>query len=395
MRTPKCITKAPAGSWIGHEYSSICPFNSDNTRLLLIHVDHFELYDGDGNHLKSTPLSPTSEPRWSRKDPNLIYYRAKNEVRSFDTKTDVSTTLHTFPAYEEVYGQGESDISEDGDHLVLLGNKHAVFVYDVKKDRVSDIHLWDAPIGQLYITPENNVLVGDARGVHLLERNTLRKLRTVALTQAHQSVARDTNGEEVLIRINAADPSGDLIVSCPNGIEKVPLKGGVPSCLWSVGWKPHAEGGGAASQAVHISCPDRKGWALISTYSPKNADPSRVYRVRFDMGGAELLCETGSVMIRNPNEGTIYYNPQPKASVSRDGSRFVLSSNAGILDRGGDYTDVYIVKLEDPKPEPAPASITDGEEIRIDYSPFVGQEFVMRPRPDGAVDIFHRKKKGK
>jgi hypothetical protein len=354
MLTPKQITHAPPGSWIGHEYASICPFNSDNTRLLLIHIDHFELYDGDGVWLATTPLSPTSEPRWSTKNPHLLYYRTGNAVMSFDVREGTSTYRRKFPKFTRIYGKGESDINEN-EQLVLAGDDQTILAYDLKNEYVSRDIVWPRPFGQLYITPDNNVLVGDATGMYILDPWNGGEPRKVAQTEAHQDVCRDNEGQEVLIRINAADPSGASITTCPNGVEKTRLIDGDPECLWSIGWKPHAEGGGAASQAVHISCPDQKGWCLVSTYSPQNADPSRVYKVPFDGSGAEQLCETGSVMIRNPNEGTTSYNPQPKASVSRDGSRFVFSSNNGDTSRGPDYCDVFLGTLQEaPKPVPQP-----------------------------------------
>src|SRR5215468_4720737 len=73
------MTRADSGGalpYINPEYSSMSPFNQDNTRLLLVHFSYFGLYDGSGNYLRDLPLeiNAASEPRWSRKDPNVLYY---------------------------------------------------------------------------------------------------------------------------------------------------------------------------------------------------------------------------------------------------------------------------------------------------------------------------------
>src|SRR5262245_56786698 len=40
---------------IAAEFSTMTPFNQDNTRLLLTHFSYFGLYDGSGNFLSSLP----------------------------------------------------------------------------------------------------------------------------------------------------------------------------------------------------------------------------------------------------------------------------------------------------------------------------------------------------
>src|SRR5262245_46218574 len=50
------MTRADSGgplSTIAPEYSTMSPFNMDNTRLLLVHFSYFGLYDGAGNFLKN------------------------------------------------------------------------------------------------------------------------------------------------------------------------------------------------------------------------------------------------------------------------------------------------------------------------------------------------------
>src|SRR5262245_43419160 len=57
---------------ISPEFSTMSPFNLDNTRTLILFRSYFALYDGQGNYVRDLPLevNASSEPRWSRRDPN-------------------------------------------------------------------------------------------------------------------------------------------------------------------------------------------------------------------------------------------------------------------------------------------------------------------------------------
>src|SRR5262249_4029676 len=83
------MTRADNGgtlATIAPEYSTMSPFNMDNSRLLLEHFSYFGLYDGSGNFLKNVPLEVNSgtEPRWSRTDPNVFYYIRGNQLKQYN-----------------------------------------------------------------------------------------------------------------------------------------------------------------------------------------------------------------------------------------------------------------------------------------------------------------------
>lgn len=188
----------------------------------------------------------------------------------------------------------------------------------------------------------------------------------------------------VLFWVNSAENPLTL-PECPNAVVMIDIETGKQTGLKSFPW----------AYALHISgC--AQSWCLVSTYAPDNSLPSQVWRLWAD-GRSELLCDTGSIMIRTA--GGLAYNPQPRASVSRDGSRCVFSSNGGDTSRGPDYCDVYLGMLETPKPEPVPEPIplpieAEPDEVVIDYRQYAGKyEFVIRPRADGATDIVMRKLK--
>src|SRR5262245_45364116 len=98
MAAPDVARGSGVVTSIGPEYSSMTPFNKNNTRLLLAHFSYFGLYDGAGNFLRSLPfeINTSAEPRWSRTDPNVIYYVSGNRLKQYNVGTSSTTVVHAF-----------------------------------------------------------------------------------------------------------------------------------------------------------------------------------------------------------------------------------------------------------------------------------------------------------
>lgn len=409
LPTPvKRLTDAiPAGySNISIEYSTVCPWNADNSRFLGVSSDgHFIMYDSQGMFINNlpAPIVATSEPRWS-KDPTKLYYVSGNALYRLSLSNGSAQVVHRFTGFNNIYGQGESDLSEDGDHIVLsagattdTGLNRTIFIYEISTDISSQVIQWPRPFNNLYITPDNNILVGDETGVTMLSHipNTniagwQWKVKQVAQTQAHQDVTRDANGDEVLIRTNAAD--NPPLTGCNNGIEMVRLKDGLRTCLLPIGWSPR---GGAASLSVHISCSDN-GKILVSTEAPSNPtidqwEPYTNELILLDVKSTAItrLAHHRSQNI-DPNDHYIW---QPKASISRDGTIGIFNSNWGQPLPG--YADMYSLSVpKDPSPAPVPPSPPITNPLagwrRINYKP--GAKYLMVGRADGGLDIYEEDK---
>lgn len=358
--TDAMVTPNNAGvgnlSYITNEYSTMSPFNLDNTRLILQHESYFGLYDGSGRYLRDLPFSvyASSEPRWSRKDPSLLYFINGNTLYKVDVETDDVSTVHVFGEYNSVSGHGESDISFDGDHFVLAGDDHHVFVYEISSDSKGPVFdNGGRSFDSLYITPDNNVTItwldsGTQRykGIELYDRN-MKFLRQVTHAGGHMDVTRDENGDEVLVWINSADPLP--IANCENGIVKVRLADAHQTCLAEFDW----------NLAVHVSAPDKTGWLFMETYDPRDPNPDadwlpytgEILQVKLDGTQTRRLLHHRS---RPFND--YYY--EPRASVSHDGSKLVFSSNYGLQAQLGypnDYGDVYLVSVPGGDPDPSPS----------------------------------------
>jgi len=360
--TDAMVTPDDAGvgnlEYITNEYSTMSPFNIDNTRLILQHESYYGLYDGNGRFLRDLPFAvyASSEPRWSRKDPSILYFINDNTLYKIDVETSDISTVHVFGEYNSVSGHGESDISFDGDHFVLAGDDRHVFVYEISSDSKSPVFdNGGRSFDSLYITPDNNVTItwlesGTKRynGIELYDRN-MNFLRQVTHAGGHMDVTRDVNGDEVLVWINSADPLP--IPNCENGIVKVRLADGHQTCLAEFDW----------NLAVHVSAPDNSGWLFMETYDPRDPDPDAGWLPYTD----EILqvkldgTQTRRLLHHRSRPFNDYYY-EPRASVSHDGTKLVYSSNYGLQAQLGypnDYGDVYLVSVPggDPDPSPSPS----------------------------------------
>jgi hypothetical protein len=326
------------------EYSTMSPFNQDNSRFLLQHQSYYGLYDGKGELLKNLPLevSAGSEPRWSRAESHMLYFHTGNQLKRLDTRTDQITMIHKFSEYTKISGAGESDICFDGNHMVFAGDGRHVFVYDLENDKKGPaFDTAGQPFDSLYLTPEHNVTITwgtcDAHcGIELFDSN-MRFVRRLAPNPGHMDVTRDVNGEEILLWFNAAD----LMPVCENGVVKIRLSDAKQTCVVTFDW----------SLAVHISATDNSGWFFVETYAPSDPKPgndwklytNEVLQVKLDGSEVRRIAHHRS----RPFDS---YNYTPRVAASRDGSRILYSSNYG-LRANTDYTDAYLVEIE-PHPDP-------------------------------------------
>ncbi len=371
---PTMVNNAVGGSllFVSTEYSTASPFNSNNRSLILQHGGYFGLYDGGGTYLRDLPfaVNASTEPRWSRADPNALYYVSGNKLMKLTVSTGASTIIRAFTEYTAIRGRGESDISRDGDHFVFsadppsgVANRH-VFVYEIStntKGKVLDTigHSFN----QLYLASNNSVAIGwiadgSARftGIELFDRNMTFE-RQLTHASGHMHLTQETNGDDVLIWTNSND--AQPIQNCRNGIVKVRLANAQQTCLLELDW----------SLAVHITAGDGD-WAFVETYDP--ADPpatsppwkpftNEILQVKLD--GTETRR-----LLHHRSRQTGNYGYQPRASVSRDGSTLVFTSNYNLQAISGyanGYTDAYLVAVpgsSTPQLQVADAEIAEGND---------------------------------
>lgn len=144
------------------EYPNCSPFNSDSSLLLVLEQSYFSLWDMT-TRSRMHPLlivDASSEPRWSRYNPNVFYYHKGNCLYRYYVNPGLPEVVHCFSEYSSIGARGESEIGELGDSLVLLGDDRELFVYDIQtltKGPVLDIT--GHAIDSVALTPDGNVLI--------------------------------------------------------------------------------------------------------------------------------------------------------------------------------------------------------------------------------------------
>ena len=330
--------------FITDEYSTMSPFNMDNSKILLVHQSYYALYDGSGNFLKALPfeINTTSEPRWSHTDPNVLYYHYINQLKQYNVSTGATAVVHIFSEYSSITGKGESDISYDGNHFVLVGDNRFVFVYEISTNTKGPaFDTGGRGFDSVYITPNNNVTIswlqaGTNRynGIELFDRNMI-FLRQVAHVGGHMDVTLDTDGSEVLVWTNSND--AQPIPNCQNGFVKIKLATGQQTCLLQLDW----------SLAVHVSGTGNNGWVFVETYNPSDINPGSSSWVAYTNEILQIKLDGTEVrrLLHHRSRPFNSYNYQPHVSVSRDGTRFLYNGNYGLqatLGYTSEYSDVYL-----------------------------------------------------
>ena len=333
--------------FVNSEYSTVAPFNEDNSKILVAHQSYFALYDGSGTFLGVLPfeINASSEPRWSRTNANVLFYLFINQLRQFDVTTGAISTVRTFSEYSSISGRGETDISQDGNHFVLVGDNRYVFVYELSTNTKGPaLDTSGKGFDSVYITPYNNVTItwlqaGTSRynGVELFDRN-MDFLRQVAHAGGHMDVTLDADGSEVLVWTNSND--GLPLAGCNNGFVKIKLSTAQQTCLLSLDW----------SLAVHIAGTDNSGWVFAETYAPGDPNPDSLNWVPFTNEILQIKLDGTEIrrLLHHRSRPFNSYNWMPRVSVSRDGSRFIYTSNYGLqasLGYPSEYSDVYLAIL--------------------------------------------------
>lgn len=363
---------AQFGTAVHHEYASMSPLNSSNSRILLLtETGTLFVVDRQGNVVVSPSelnLAGASEPRWSVTDPNVFYFHEGNQLLQYHVSRRERRVVHTFTEYTAInFGGGEGDISDDGDHLVIVGDDRFMHVYQFSTDTVGPA--LDAQ-GNVYdwfdLTPSNNVLArwfadGPDRfqGIELYDKN-MNFIRQVVPWGGHADRGRDLDGEEVLVIVASNDPSPPP--GCEtSGVEKVRLSDGQETCLLPLYW----------GESTHISLNNRgrHPWVLVSnTASDATTNPPATlpedWRARWGRYYNELiLVKLDGTEVRrlahHRSRRLDGYWHTPRAVLSRNAAWAVFDSNFAQYPVAN-YTDVFLLSVWG-----TPCGLPDDKAIRV------------------------------
>ena len=339
-----------------NEYSRVQSFNADESRLLVFTTDgNWYLYDA--RTLQPLGQLPVwHEPRWDAEDPDLLYYTEETRLMSYQISNGQQQVVHEFAddfpgqSLAAVWTKYEGSPSMDGRYWGLMAEDQdwmtvALLIYDLESDGVVAMRKTPpAEIDSVTISPLGNYLLAfydnhcadghlgsddSPCGLMVYDRN-LAYGRGMLRIVGHSDAALNAQGEEVLVYQDIDTDS----------ISMLDLSSGAITPLWPIDFSKSAIGFHFSGQAFRMP-----GWVLVSTsngaHPPSTWMDDQIFAVELvEDGRAVRLAHTHSLY----DEGIEHdYWAEPHASVNRDFSQIVFTSNWGRS--GTDDVDMYMLKL--------------------------------------------------
>jgi hypothetical protein len=379
---------------ISHGYSTVSPFNANDSFLML--ADGFGrrfVTDLKGNSIVPIANMPSGYNDgwflWDATNPAVFYYPSGNSLMkgTISGSSITSATVHQFSEYAAINFMDETDISQDGAHVVIIGGDNSgssqenVFVYNFVAGTKGPVYTTSCVgvvnnvnngcLHKLVQTPDNNVAIdfasdgsGPEQGLRLWGGTT--PLPVLQDLTDHMDTGYDLNGTAVYVESGNSYYTSGLTNPCPSGwgldvrqiynpTSAVCLLDNLPS--WHVGYR-----GNKNQPWVGLSFDDQQ-----TKPNPQWFDNSSNYTV--PTASTWHLYDDEVMVVRvdaNNNSNYIYrlargysrtdedFNAQLKGSISRDGKYMAFDSNMAYAHSGcpanfqtaTNCTDVYIIKIQ-------------------------------------------------
>lgn len=319
---------------------------------------------------------------WDAESASVFYYTLGNALyKGIIRHASIATTpLHIFTEYKGVVSPAAADLSQDGDHVGLVGqnanNTMDILVWSFKAGKKTSVYTSSCSIrGDVVETPEpgcihkmqltpNNLLTiqfatdGSApeEGLRLWDGKELVHLQDHT---NHYDTGYDMNGNPIFLEIGGAQILRGQTNACPShwGLEVRQLSL-LSSAICLIDNQPplHVSYRGNRSQpwAAISSFDERKRGPELFNENPGFQAPSsgnwklyedEILLVRIDGRALYRLAYARSRSAEN-------YWAQPHAAISRDGKYIVFTSNMAHPDGcppdmhvADNCTDVYLIKI--------------------------------------------------
>jgi len=366
-------------------YSSLTAINASDTMLFIVSNDGiWRIKDVNGKVIIPPSKMPAfgGHPIWAAFDGNIFYFASKNSLYEATVRgTYVKTrALHVFDEYRGIVSPDAADLSQDGDHIALVGqtsnNTLDVFVWSLSKQAKTSVYTTSCAfngtidiaaqpgcIHKLQLTADNLLDIqftedgaGPEQGLRLWNGSALVPLQNKT---SHYDTGYDLNLNSVFVTQNNGKSLPNLTNACSSGwgIDvRLLHKLQSATCLldhqpyWHISYR-----GGPSQPWVAVSffdsrIPGPELFSKDSNYRMPTLSNWQLYEgelllVRID--GAEIyrLAHTRSRSIES-------YWAQPHAAISRDGKYVVLTSNMAFsngcpvdMHVANECSDVYLVKV--------------------------------------------------
>jgi len=377
-----------------HYYPTFTPVNATDTMLFIISNDGmWRIKDLNGSIVVPSSNTPIfgGHPVWDATNGNLFYYSSYNTLFSGTVtgNTIQRAPLHTFTEYSGIVSPDSADLSQDGDHIALVGqnadNTMDVFVWSLSQQAKTSIYRTTCTISgsissssqpgclhKLQLTADNLLTLefvydGPApeNGIRLWTGSTLVHLQD---NTDHYDTGYDLAGNSVFIAMNNWLTLTSAINACPSGwgIDVRSLSSVIAgqttwlgtACLFNRPQYWHVSYRGSGSQP----------WMAFSFFDARPQGPEFYssdtnYQVPPTASRWELYED--EIALAKVDASAVYrlaharsrssegYWSQPRAAISRDGKYVVFTSNMAYpngcpanMHVAGQCSDVYLIKVQ-------------------------------------------------
>jgi hypothetical protein len=367
-------------------YSTLTAVNASDTMVMVTATDgSWRVKGTNGSVLVPSSKMPKmndGHPVWDASNGNRFYFTIGNKLDAGAVvNQDVSTAvLHVFEEYKGVASPDAADLSQDGDHIALVGQNADdtvdVFSWSLSKQAKTSIYRSQCKVNQwgvtetpqpaclhkLQFSPDNNLIIefaedgtGSEQGLRLWRNDRLVHLQDHT---NHIDSGYDPQGNPIFIELGRSSTLEGETNPCSSGWGlDMRLINNLSDARCIIDRQPplHVSYRGSKSQpwAAISFFDDRSAGPEFNTDSPHFAPPTadnwHLYEDEIILAqiGGNLVYRLAQARSRSA-EG--YWN-QPHAAISRDGKYVVFTSNMAHpngcpsnMNVPNECTDVYIIK---------------------------------------------------
>jgi hypothetical protein len=366
-------------------YSTLTALNASDNMLFVVATDgNWSIRDTSGNVIISTSKMPnfSGHPVWDATNGNVFYYALSNSVFSgtISGTSLTATSLHTFTEYSAVTSMDMADLSQDGDHMALIGQNSNgtmdIFVWSFSQKTKTSVYTTTctgtvAGAGQpgclhkLQLSPDNRLTIqfapegsGAEQGVRLWTGSSLVHMQDVNTN--HYDTGSDLNGNPIFASVDNSTILSSVTSPCASGWGlDVRLLNNVKSAICLLDNQPywHISYRGSASQPwIALSffdsrTPGPEFFSSDGNYQTISASNWQLYEdeiilAKVDASKIYRLAHARSRSMES-------YWAQPHAAISRDGKYVIFTSDMAHpngcpanMHVANDCSDVYLIQIQ-------------------------------------------------
>jgi hypothetical protein len=396
------VTDASSEVWSGSfflplsmGYATVSPFNANDSYLML--SDGWRRYfvtDLSGNvivPLSNMPPMNNTWVLWDATNASVFYYTSGNSLMkgTISGSSVTPATVHQFMEYAAINFMDKTDLSQDGQHVVIVGGDTSgsspenVFDYDFVTNAKGPVYTTSCTgsVGSpnnsclhgVTQTPDNNVIIdfaGDGTGPEQGNRVWTGLIPLLALQDKtnHLDTGYDLNGNAVFVGVGNSSILSTLAGitnPCPSGwgldvrmiynpLSAVCLLDHQPG--WHVGYRGNAQQPWVGLSFFDNRNPspewfDNSGNFVAPAASNWQLYEDEIMMVRIDANNSSNLVYRLARAYSRSNED---FYAQPHAAISRTGKYIAFQSNMAYAHTGcpanfqsaTGCTDVYVVKVQ-------------------------------------------------